>query len=118
MQKAKIGRALGPGGPGFDAFDDIVNAVGRAIDVPVDRETADGRFYVLMIGVTGTGQKHCYRLFHLSGKNTKIVYGSYWNNHDPLDNGDAVTLNWSTASMSFANLSVSSLSHSFGCHEY
>jgi tetratricopeptide (TPR) repeat protein len=48
-QKAKIARALGPGSPGFDAFDGIVNAVGRAIDVPVDRETADGRFYARMI---------------------------------------------------------------------
>jgi hypothetical protein len=32
-QKAKIARALGPGGSGFDAFDGIINAVGRAIDV-------------------------------------------------------------------------------------
>ena len=48
-QKAKIERALGPGGPGFDAYDSIVNAVGRAINVPVDRETADGRFYSRMI---------------------------------------------------------------------
>jgi Domain of unknown function (DUF6538) len=48
-QKAKIERALGPGSPGFDAFDGIVSAVGRAIDVPVDRETADGRFYARMI---------------------------------------------------------------------
>jgi hypothetical protein len=48
-QKAKIERALGPGGPGFDAFEDIVNAVGGAINVPVDRETADGRFYARMI---------------------------------------------------------------------
>jgi hypothetical protein len=31
------------------AFDGIVNAVGRAINVPVDRETADGRFYARMI---------------------------------------------------------------------
>jgi hypothetical protein len=29
-QKAKIARALGPGSPGFDAFDGIVSAVGRA----------------------------------------------------------------------------------------
>jgi hypothetical protein len=48
-QKAKIARALGPGGPGFEAFDDIVKAVGGAINVPVDRETADGRFYARMI---------------------------------------------------------------------
>jgi hypothetical protein len=48
-QKAKIARALGPGGPGFEAYDGIVNAVGRAINVPVDRETADGRFYARMI---------------------------------------------------------------------
>ncbi|MCX7322647.1 MAG: hypothetical protein NT113_25310 [Hyphomicrobiales bacterium] len=48
-QKAKIARALGPGAPGFDAFEGIVNAVGDAIGVPVDRETADGRFYARMI---------------------------------------------------------------------
>src|SRR3984893_13319407 len=48
-QKAKIARALGPGSPGFDAFDGIVSAVGRAIDLPVDRETAEGRFYARMI---------------------------------------------------------------------
>jgi hypothetical protein len=48
-QKAEIERALGPGSPGFDAYAEIVNAVGRAIDVPVDRETADGRFYARMI---------------------------------------------------------------------
>ena len=30
-------------GPGLDAYDGIIDAVGRAINVPVDRETADGR---------------------------------------------------------------------------
>jgi len=61
-------------------------------------EKAHGNAHV-RIGVTGTGQKPCYRIFHLSGQNTEIVYGSYWDNHDPLDNGDAVTLSWSSASM-------------------
>jgi hypothetical protein len=66
-------------------------------------EKAHGNAHV-RIGVTGTGQKPCYRVFHLNDKNTETVYGSYWENHDPLDNGDAVTLNWSTVSMSFAEI--------------
>ena len=56
------------------------------------------------IGVTGTGQKPCYRVFHLTDQNTETVYGSYWDNHDPLDHSDAVTPNWSTASMTFKEI--------------
>jgi hypothetical protein len=48
-KRRKSNAPLGPGGLGFDAFDGIVNAVGRAINVPVDRETADGRFYARMM---------------------------------------------------------------------
>lgn len=66
-------------------------------------EKAQGNAHV-RIGITGTGQKPCYRVFHLSEKNTEIVYGSYWDNHDPFDNGDAVTFNRSTASMSFPEI--------------
>jgi hypothetical protein len=53
------------------------------------------------IGITGTGQKPCYRIIYKTPAGSEIVYGSYWDNHDPLENGDAITNNWSTASMDF-----------------
>ncbi len=48
-QKAKIARALGPGSPGIEAYEEIVKAVGPMLNVPVDRDTADGRLYARMI---------------------------------------------------------------------
>jgi hypothetical protein len=56
------------------------------------------------IGVTGTGQKPCYRIFHKTEAGTEVVYGSFWDNHEPLENEDAVTNNWSTASMDFSEV--------------
>jgi hypothetical protein len=53
------------------------------------------------IGITGSGQAPCYRIFHKTQAGAETIYGSYWNNHDPLDNSDAITNNWSTASMDF-----------------
>lgn len=53
------------------------------------------------IGITGSGQKPCYRVFYMTPSGTEVVYGSYWDNHDALEIGDAVTSNWSTASMDF-----------------
>lgn len=52
------------------------------------------------IGVTGTGQKPCYRIFHRA-KDTgaDTIYGSYWDNHELLDEEFAVNTNWSSASM-------------------
>lgn len=52
------------------------------------------------IGVTGTGQKPCYRIFFIEAGKEQIV-GSYWDMHDPLEIEDASTANWSDASMSF-----------------
>jgi hypothetical protein len=48
-QKTKMASALGPGSPGIDAFENIISAVGPALSLPVDRNTADGRFYARMI---------------------------------------------------------------------
>jgi hypothetical protein len=56
------------------------------------------------IGVRGSGQKPCYRIFYKTPAGTEAIYGSYWDNHDPLEIGDAVTNNWSTASMDFEQL--------------
>lgn len=52
------------------------------------------------IGVTGTGQKPCYRITY-GTQSDETIYGSYWDNGDPLEKEDAISANWSTASMSF-----------------
>lgn len=62
-----------------------------------------GNAYVV-IGITGSGQKPCYRVFHKSPAGTEVIYGSYWDNHQPLDNQDAITANWSSSSMSYAEV--------------
>lgn len=51
------------------------------------------------IGVTGRGYQPCYRITFTEGDEERI-YGSYWDNHQPLEREDAVNQNWSTASMS------------------
>ncbi len=52
------------------------------------------------IGITGTGQKPCYRIFYRAGEQrVETIYGSYWDTHAPLEKEDAVNENWSTASM-------------------
>lgn len=53
------------------------------------------------IGVTGTGQKPCYRVFYKSEDSTEKIYGSYWDTHQPLDNEKAINTNWSTAAMTY-----------------
>ncbi|MFC7699483.1 hypothetical protein ACFQX9_22635 [Bradyrhizobium sp. GCM10028915] len=53
------------------------------------------------IGITGSGQQPCYRVFYLTPSGTEVIYGSYWDTHDAFENPDAVTNNWSTASMDF-----------------
>ena len=60
------------------------------------------------IGIRGTGQKPCYRIFYVAAEGVKAekVYGSYWDNHSPLENEDAITTNWSTASMSFEEVDM------------
>ena len=56
------------------------------------------------IGIRGAGVQPCYRIFHKTNSGTEVVYGSYWDIHIPLETEDAVTNNWSTASMDFAEL--------------
>jgi len=57
------------------------------------------------IGVTGTGQKPCYRVFYkMENQSKETIYGSYWDNHDPLNKEDAVNTNWGTASMNFEEI--------------
>jgi hypothetical protein len=57
------------------------------------------------IGVTGTGQKPYYRIFSSSsGGCTEVIFGSFYDNHDPLELGFADTNNWSSRSMTFDEL--------------
>jgi hypothetical protein len=53
------------------------------------------------IGVTGSGQKPCYRIFYKTDEGGDEIFGSYWDMHAPLDNERALNTNWSTAAMSF-----------------
>jgi hypothetical protein len=56
------------------------------------------------IGIRGAGVQPCYRIFHKSPTGGETIYGSYWDIHQPLENEDAATNNWSTASMDFAEV--------------
>jgi len=54
------------------------------------------------IGIRGTGQRPYYRVFYLEPQNPiEIIFGSYYDNHEPLESGFAETGNWSVKSMSF-----------------
>jgi hypothetical protein len=56
------------------------------------------------IGVTGTGQKPYYRVNFIDTAGHKHIFGSFYDNHEPLESGFAVTFNWSTKAMSFEEL--------------
>jgi hypothetical protein len=56
------------------------------------------------IGIRGAGVQPCYRIFFKGKDQAEVIYGSYWDIHQPLETEDAVTSNWSTASMDFAEL--------------
>jgi hypothetical protein len=57
------------------------------------------------IGVGGTGQKPNYKIFSLSPEdNHEIVFGSFHDNHEPLEAGTAETTSWSAQSMTFDEL--------------
>jgi hypothetical protein len=58
----------------------------------------------VLIGITGTGQKPCYRITYKTADGEEAIYGSWWDNGDPLQKEDALNTNWSTASMDFAQL--------------
>jgi hypothetical protein len=64
---------------------------------------AEGNSWVV-IGVTGTGQKPYYRINSKAGSGADKIFGSFYDNHDPLENGFAITCNWSTKAMSFDEL--------------
>ena len=55
------------------------------------------------IGITGSGQKPCYRITY-TGPEGEVIYGSYWDMHDPLENEHEINGNWSLASMEFSEV--------------
>jgi hypothetical protein len=62
---------------------------------------AHGNSFV-KLGVTGTGQRPYYRVFYVApGCNDDAIFGSFYDNHDELENGFVETKNWSSSSMSF-----------------
>lgn len=65
--------------------------------------SAEGNSSVV-IGVTGTGQKPYYRINFFDSKGYEQIFGSFYDNHEPLEFGFAVTSNWSTQAMSFNEL--------------
>jgi hypothetical protein len=53
------------------------------------------------IGVTGTGQRPYYRITYTLSDGDEQIFGSFYDNHDPLGNGFVETSNWSSRSMLF-----------------
>ncbi len=56
------------------------------------------------IGITGSGQKPYYRVFRQVDDGDDVIFGSYYDNHEPLENGFAQTFNWSVNATSFEDL--------------
>lgn len=61
--------------------------------------TTHGNAFV-RIGITGSGQKPCYRVVWRRDDGTEEIFGSHWDNHQPLDNEKAPGTNWSTRATS------------------
>ena len=55
------------------------------------------------IGVTGSGQKPYYRIFYLE-EGRPVVFGSFQDNHNPLEADFADTTPWSSQAMTFDEL--------------
>ena len=53
------------------------------------------------IGITGSGQKPYYRIFSTADDGQERIFGSFYDNRDPLENEFAETKNWSIQSMDF-----------------
>lgn len=58
----------------------------------------------ITIGVTGTGQKPCYRVTYVTDDGAHNIWGSFWDMGDPLENEQAINQNWSGQSMTIAEV--------------
>src|SRR5450631_1096448 len=59
---------------------------------------------LIRIGILGSGQKPYYRITFLPPSGQELIFGSFYDNHEPLENGFARTGNWSTATIGFDEL--------------
>lgn len=59
---------------------------------------------LIRIGILGSGQKPYYRITFLSPSGQEEIFGSFYDNHDPLENGFAKTGNWSSVAIGFDEL--------------
>lgn len=57
------------------------------------------------IGIKGTGQKPYYRVFYIASDEAEHIFNSYYDNHQEMEEGFAITHNWSAASMSLEEIS-------------
>ena len=58
----------------------------------------------IRIGILGSGQKPYYRITYLLPSGDEEIFGSFYDNHDPLESGFAKTGNWSDTTISFDQL--------------
>jgi hypothetical protein len=57
------------------------------------------------IGITGSGQKPYYRItYKAHGTGTTTIFGSFYDNHEPLESAFATSSNWSTETMNYGEL--------------
>lgn len=58
----------------------------------------------IRIGITGSGQKPCYRVVYQDVDGIEHIFGSWWDMGDKLSTIDAVNSNWSTAMVTVEEL--------------
>lgn len=56
------------------------------------------------IGITGSGQKPCFRVIYLDADGAEQIYGSWWDTGDPLVKEDAINQNWADATVDHKTL--------------
>jgi hypothetical protein len=59
---------------------------------------------LIRIGILGSGQKPYYRITFLTSCGQEQIFGSFYDNHEPLENGFAETGNWSISTIAFDDL--------------
>jgi hypothetical protein len=58
----------------------------------------------IRIGVTGTGQRPYYRVTYNAPDGSEQIFASFYDTHEPLENGFVDSGNWSDKSMTFDEL--------------
>lgn len=76
------------------------NYVSGALQKMRQCNAARGNSFI-RVGVTGTGQKPYYKVFYHAPDGAEVIFGSFYDNHDELENGFSQTYNWNSKHMSF-----------------